>query len=62
MNTLEEMQTAAFQIITYAGEARSNYVEAIRIARAGEIEEARQKITEVNRQKILTNRYFPMPQ
>ncbi|EOR24030.1 PTS lactose/cellobiose transporter subunit IIA [Cytobacillus oceanisediminis] len=46
MNTLEEMQTAAFQIITYAGEARSNYVEAIRIARAGEIEEARQKITE----------------
>ncbi|MBP3041739.1 PTS lactose/cellobiose transporter subunit IIA [Bacillaceae bacterium Marseille-Q3522] len=44
MEILEDMQAAAFQIITYAGEARSNYVEAIRIAREGKIEEAKNKI------------------
>ncbi|HWJ77686.1 MAG TPA: PTS lactose/cellobiose transporter subunit IIA [Niallia sp.] len=46
MNTLEEMQTAAFQIISFAGEARSSYVEAIQIARNGNIEEAKRKIEE----------------
>ncbi|NRK74176.1 PTS lactose/cellobiose transporter subunit IIA, partial [Salmonella enterica subsp. enterica serovar Typhi] len=46
MNTLEEMQTAAFQIISFAGEARSSYVEAIQIARKGKLEEAKSKIEE----------------
>lgn len=46
MNTLEEMQTAAFQIISFAGEARSSYVEAIQIARKGNLEEAKSKIEE----------------
>ncbi len=42
MELLEEMQAAAFQIITYSGEARSSYVEAIRTARAGNIDEAKE--------------------
>ncbi len=46
LNTLEEMQTAAFQIISFAGEARSCYVEAIQIARNGKMDEAKQKIEE----------------
>jgi cellobiose PTS system EIIA component len=38
--TLEEMQAAAFQIISYSGDARSHFVEAIRQARSGNFEEA----------------------
>jgi PTS system cellobiose-specific IIA component len=44
MKLLEEMQAAAFQIITYSGEARSSYVEAIRTAREGRIDEAKEII------------------
>lgn len=44
MTVLEEMQGAAFQIIAHAGEARSHYVEAIRLARADDFEAAQQLI------------------
>lgn len=44
MTVLEEMQGAAFQIIAHAGEARSHYVEAIRLARADDFEKAQQLI------------------
>ncbi|BBP93226.1 PTS cellobiose transporter subunit IIA [Bacillus safensis] len=40
MTVLEEMQGAAFQIIAHAGEARSHYVEAIRLARADDFEKS----------------------
>jgi len=40
MESLEEMQAAAFEIIAYAGEARSDFVEAIREARQENFEHA----------------------
>ncbi|WP_286160745.1 PTS lactose/cellobiose transporter subunit IIA [Virgibacillus sp. 7505] len=39
--TLEEMQQAAFQIIAHAGDARSHYVEAMRLARSRDFEGAK---------------------
>ncbi|MBA4493973.1 PTS lactose/cellobiose transporter subunit IIA [Paenactinomyces guangxiensis] len=44
MQTLEQMQTAAFQIISYSGDARSSYLEAIREAREGNFERAEELI------------------
>ncbi|WP_134683870.1 PTS lactose/cellobiose transporter subunit IIA [Brevibacillus migulae] len=40
MESLEQMQAAAFEIIAYAGEARSDFVEAIREARHENFEHA----------------------
>ncbi|WP_340373490.1 PTS lactose/cellobiose transporter subunit IIA [Peribacillus sp. FSL E2-0218] len=40
MQTIEGMQTAALQIISYSGEARSHFVEAIREGRAGHYQKA----------------------
>lgn len=40
MRSIEEMQAAAFQIISYSGDARSHFVEAIRAARAGRFQQA----------------------
>ena len=43
---MEELELICFQLITAAGAAKSNYIEAIQKAKAGEYEEARQLIAE----------------
>ena len=43
---LEEMQGVAFQIIAIVGTAKSMYIEAIQLAKKGDIEEAKALIKE----------------
>lgn len=43
---MEEMELICFNIISSVGAARSNYIEAIRKAKAGEFEKARELISE----------------
>ena len=39
----EDLQIVAFQMISYAGEAVAAYVEALKLFRAGQIEQSRKK-------------------
>ena len=48
----EDLQIVAFQMISYAGEAVAAYVEALKLFRAGQIEESRKKY-ELGNEEIL---------
>ncbi|WP_106496106.1 PTS lactose/cellobiose transporter subunit IIA [Lentibacillus sp. Marseille-P4043] len=50
METTEEMQMLAFTIILHAGNARSNAMEAISLAKAYNFIEARSKIEEADKE------------
>lgn len=39
----ENLQIVAFQVVSYAGEAVAAYVKALKLFRAGQIEESRKK-------------------
>ena len=43
---IEDVETVLFELIAQVGTARSLYIEAIRVARAGNITEAEQKLAE----------------
>lgn len=45
-NTKEQMQMLAFQIIAYVGEARSKYIEAVKVAKNCDFEQAKEIIEE----------------
>ncbi len=44
MGEMEGMELACFQIISYAGEAKSNYIQAMRCSREGDFEKAEELI------------------
>lgn len=44
MNTKEDLQMISFSIITHAGNARSNCMEALQMGRNGQFDEAFEKI------------------
>lgn len=48
--TKEEVQQYAFQIIAYAGEAIDSFISAIKLNRAGQIEESWKKYDEGSKQ------------
>lgn len=50
MKTTEEMQMLSFNIILHAGNARSNAMEAISLAKEYNFDEAREKITEADQE------------
>lgn len=43
---MEDMELVAFQMISQVGSARSSFMEALQLARAGKNEEAAEKISE----------------
>lgn len=53
----EKIMEISFNIISYAGDAKAQAMEAIQLAKAGQIEEARQKIEEA-RQGMVKAHHF----
>ncbi|MDD3402340.1 MAG: PTS lactose/cellobiose transporter subunit IIA [Hespellia sp.] len=54
---MEELELICFQLITAAGAAKSNYIEAIQCAKEGKYEEAETLIAEGD--KLLTEGHGP---
>ncbi|MFZ4451474.1 PTS lactose/cellobiose transporter subunit IIA [Salibacterium aidingense] len=50
MKETKNLQQISFEIILHAGNARSSAMEALAMARKGQIEEAREKIKEADRE------------
>ncbi|MBD5423071.1 MAG: PTS lactose/cellobiose transporter subunit IIA [Mycoplasma sp.] len=61
--TLEELSKVAFQIITYSGEAKSEAMSAIYLAKENKFQEAEEKLAFANKQiNIASEQHFELIQ